>query len=57
MKYYEKFFGVDYPFEKYDHVFCPEYNVGAMENAGAITVNDEYLFKGFIQLFLTLIIK
>lgn len=47
MKYYEGFFGVDYPFEKYDHIFCPEYNVGAMENAGAITVNDDYLFKGF----------
>lgn len=25
---------------KYDHIFCPEYNIGAMENIGAVTVND-----------------
>ena len=40
MKYYEIFFKTSFPFEKYDHIFCPEYNVGYMENAGAITVND-----------------
>ncbi|MBK7722913.1 MAG: aminopeptidase N [Austwickia sp.] len=38
-------FGQPYPFEKYDQVFCPEYNMGAMENAGAVTFNEVYLFR------------
>lgn len=45
MKFYEKMFGYRYPFSKYDQVFCPEYNMGAMENAGCVTVNDIYIFK------------
>lgn len=45
MKFYEKLFGFKYPFSKYDQVFCPEYNMGAMENAGCVTVNDVYIFK------------
>ncbi|MGO3040520.1 M1 family aminopeptidase, partial [Corynebacterium variabile] len=32
--YYAANFGVAYPFHKYDQIFCPEYNMGAMENAG-----------------------
>lgn len=42
--YYHKNFGVAYPFSKYDQIFCPEYNMGAMENAGAVTFRDEYVF-------------
>ncbi|PAT04140.1 aminopeptidase N [Corynebacterium sp. NML 150383] len=42
--YYHKNFGVAYPFGKYDQIFCPEYNMGAMENAGAVTFRDEYVF-------------
>ena len=34
--YYHENFGVAYPFGKYDQIFCPEYNMGAMENAGAV---------------------
>ena len=34
-----------YPFGKYDQVFCPEYNMGAMENAGCVTLRDEYMFS------------
>lgn len=34
-----------YPFSKYDQIFCPEYSSGAMENAGAVTINDAYVFK------------
>ena len=45
MRFYEKFFGYDYPFGKYDNVFCPEFNCGAMENAGLVTFNDVYIFK------------
>ena len=50
MKWYENFFGFPFPFSKYDHVFCPEFNVGAMENAGVITVNDQYIFKDKVKL-------
>ena len=43
--YYAENFGVAYPFYKYDQVFCPEYNMGAMENAGCVTIRDEYVFR------------
>jgi len=42
--WYHANFGVGYPFGKYDQVFCPEYNMGAMENAGCVTIRDEYVF-------------
>eukprot|EP00331_Platyophrya_macrostoma_P021169 CAMPEP_0176469934 /NCGR_PEP_ID=MMETSP0127-20121128/40167_1 /TAXON_ID=938130 /ORGANISM="Platyophrya macrostoma, Strain WH" /LENGTH=863 /DNA_ID=CAMNT_0017864155 /DNA_START=190 /DNA_END=2781 /DNA_ORIENTATION=+ len=45
MKFYEDFFGYPYPFSKYDQIFCPEYNMGAMENPGCVTLNDLYIFK------------
>ena len=35
--FFERLFGVPYPFEKYDQPFVPEFNAGAMENAGAVT--------------------
>ena len=34
-----------YPFGKYDQLFVPEYNMGAMENAGCVTFRDEYIFR------------
>lgn len=42
--YYHEHFGVAYPFSKYDQIFVPEFNAGAMENAGAVTIRDEYIF-------------
>src|SRR5690606_30572802 len=30
-----------YPFAKYDQLFVPEFNAGAMENAGAVTIRDQ----------------
>lgn len=42
--WYHEHFGVAYPFDKYDQIFCPEYNIGAMENAGCVTLRDEYVF-------------
>lgn len=45
IEFYEDFFGYPYPFSKYDTIFCPEYNFGAMENPGAVTFNNHYLFK------------
>ncbi len=43
--YYEEKFGVPYPFEKYDQLFVPEFNAGAMENAGAVTFTETYVFR------------
>lgn len=42
--YHEKF-GIDYPFSKYDQVFVPEFNAGAMENVGAVTFLEDYVFR------------
>jgi aminopeptidase N len=43
--FFEKTFAMGYPFDKYDQLFVPEYNAGAMENAGAVTFRDEYIFR------------
>ena len=51
MAFFEAFFGYPFPFTKYDMIFCPEYNQGAMENPGAITINDvAYIFKEKVTL-------
>ncbi|MGV9188873.1 aminopeptidase N [Arcanobacterium canis] len=40
-------FGMPYPWGKYDSIFVPEYNLGAMENPGAVTFNeDAYIYRG-----------
>ena len=42
----EEAFGLPYPFgPSYDQVFVPEFNAGAMENAGCVTFRDEFLFR------------
>jgi aminopeptidase N len=46
MRFYKEFFGKAYPFNKYDQVFVPEFNAGAMENVGCVTYNETYLFRG-----------
>jgi aminopeptidase N len=43
--FFENEFDCEYPFEKYDQLFTPEYNMGAMENAGAVTVSEIYVFR------------
>jgi len=44
-EFFEAQFGVPYPFEKYDQLFVPEFNAGAMENAGAVTFTETYVFR------------
>ncbi|NLT26235.1 MAG: aminopeptidase N [Microbacteriaceae bacterium] len=44
-EYFERHFGVPYPFDKYDQLFVPEYNMGAMENAGCVTFTENYVFR------------
>ncbi|GAA2152232.1 aminopeptidase N [Nocardioides koreensis] len=41
--FFEELFDYPYPFGKYDQLYVPEYNMGAMENAGCVTLRDEYL--------------
>ena len=43
--FYEEQFGVAYPFDKYDQLFVPEFNAGAMENAGCVTFTEAYVFR------------
>ncbi len=43
--FFEEEFDAAYPFEKYDQIFTPEYNMGAMENAGCVTMNEIYVFR------------
>ncbi|MBA2372948.1 MAG: aminopeptidase N [Chloroflexi bacterium] len=43
--HYHGLFGIPYPFGKYDQVFVPEFNAGAMENAGCVTFADEFVFR------------
>ncbi|GAA1505698.1 aminopeptidase N [Agromyces terreus] len=49
LAFYERSFGVPYPYGKYDQIFVPEYNWGAMENVGAVTFNESYLFRSRVS--------
>src|SRR5215813_14547863 len=44
-------FGVRYAFGKYDQLFVPEYKAGAMENAGAVTFLEDYIFRSRVTDF------
>ena len=44
-EFFEDAYGIAYPFTKYDQVFVPEYNAGAMENAGCVTFRDAYVSR------------
>ncbi|MDY5153974.1 aminopeptidase N [Actinobaculum suis] len=44
-EYFESNYGHPYPFTKYDQVFAPEYNAGAMENAGLVTIVETYVWR------------
>ena len=46
MSYYKDFFGVAYPFNKYDQIYVHEFNMGAMENVGCVTYTESYLYRG-----------
>jgi len=43
--WYHANFGVRYAFGKYDQLFVPEFNAGAMENAGCVTFLEDYVFR------------
>jgi len=43
--FFHSSFGVRYPFGKYDQLFVPEFKAGAMENAGAVTILEDLVFR------------
>ncbi|GIL30308.1 aminopeptidase N [Actinocatenispora comari] len=50
--FYHDQFGIRYPLPKYDQLLVPEYNAGAMENFGCITISEEhYLFRSQVTNF------
>jgi aminopeptidase N len=43
--WFHQSFGYRYPFDKFDQVFVPEFNAGAMENAACVTIMEDYVFR------------
>ena len=43
--FFHREFDYRYPWPKYDQMFVPEFNAGAMENAGAVTFLEDYVFR------------
>jgi aminopeptidase N len=43
--FFHSTFDYRYPWPKYDQLFVPEFNAGAMENAGAVTFLEDYVFR------------
>ncbi len=42
---FHKAFAYRYPWPKYDQIFVPEFNMGAMENSGCVTITEDYVFR------------
>ncbi len=47
--FFESKFKTPFPFAKYDQLFVPEFNAGAMENAGAVTFTESYIFRSKVS--------
>ncbi|TML63565.1 MAG: aminopeptidase N, partial [Actinobacteria bacterium] len=45
LEFFTKTFDYPYVFGKYDQLFVPEFNAGAMENAGCVTFSERYVFR------------
>jgi aminopeptidase N len=43
MRYYNRYFGIKYPFDKLDVIGVPDFAAGAMENSGAIVFRESSL--------------
>ena len=46
--FFQQYFGIPYPFGKYDQVIVPHFNAGAMENVGAVTFTERLLRRGTV---------
>ncbi|MFN2606920.1 MAG: aminopeptidase N [Acidimicrobiales bacterium] len=45
LDFFSSEFDYPFPFEKYDQLFVPEFNFGAMENPGCITFNESMVYR------------
>ncbi|HEY7274167.1 MAG TPA: aminopeptidase N [Actinoplanes sp.] len=45
---YHEIFAARYPFGLYQQAFVPEFNAGAMENAGLVIFRDEYIYRSAV---------
>jgi len=43
MEFYDRYFDIPYPFEKYDQLIAPESTIGGMENVAAVTFGEQYV--------------
>jgi aminopeptidase N len=46
LAYYTELFGTPYAFGEYHQAFVPDFNAGAMENPGCVTLRDTFLYRG-----------
>ncbi|MFS2241182.1 aminopeptidase N [Microbacterium sp. OR16] len=46
LDFFTDVFAYPYPWGKYDQIFVPEYNLGAMENPGLVTFTEAYISRG-----------
>jgi len=44
-EFMEEYFDIPYPYGKYDQIFVPEFNFGAMENVACVTFTEHYIFR------------
>jgi aminopeptidase N len=44
-QFLENYFYIPYPYKKYDQIFVPEFNFGAMENVACVTFTEHYIFR------------
>jgi len=42
---FHELFGIRYPWGEYHQVFVPDFNAGAMENPGCVTLRDQFVFR------------
>ncbi len=45
IKGFEAIYRFPYPFSKADTLFVPDFSYGAMENPGAVTFNEKFLYR------------
>ena len=43
LAFYGEYFDIPYPFGKYDQLIVPDFNIGAMENIGAVTFAERFV--------------
>ena len=46
LKFFNEYFDYPYPFSNYGHIFVPEFTASGMEQPGAITMSENFIFRG-----------